>query len=372
MSPGNGRAAQVAKYLAAIGASSLAGEDLIGALARSNGGASFDVDGLALQPDLLQLVPEALALENRMLPIHRHGDLLFIAVADGGSRDGLLELEHLLGLQVEAVPVSELDIPGLLVKAHQLLRRKSPGVAVANTPSTADEEKRGPDVDSLGIPESILRRLRKVLAGSQGLILLCGPAKSGKTTTLQALRQELRGQGLRTAAFDRGDGVAALESALQADPDLVTVDETASPALASRALRAAVEGRRVLMAFQAPDAGAALARLGDLHVDPHLVSTAVRGGLSQRLLRGVCPSCTVLKPEDPTELEDLRLDSLLRSIPLSHGKGCSACGKRGTRGGVAVFEYGERSSDGSLREGFQPLVADALTKLVAGRFSLKE
>jgi MSHA biogenesis protein MshE len=241
-----------------------------------------------------------------------------------------------------------------------------------NSPGTDVVGKHGPDLDSLGIPEAILRRLRKVLAGSQGLILLSGPAKSGKTTTLHALRQELRGQGLRTAAFDRSHGVAALEEALQADSDLVVVDETASPALASRALRAAVEGRRVMMAFQAPDAASALVRLVDLHVDPHLASTALRAGLSQRLLRGVCPNCAELKPEDPGELEDLRLDSLLRSVPLKRGKGCSACGKSGTRGVVAVFEYGDRRSDGTLREGFQPLVADALAKLVAGRFSLKE
>src|SRR5229473_2207150 len=76
VSLGNGRAGEVAKYLAAIGASSLTGEDLVGALARCNDGSSFDVDGLALHPDLLRLVPEDLALENRILPVHRHQDLL--------------------------------------------------------------------------------------------------------------------------------------------------------------------------------------------------------------------------------------------------------------------------------------------------------
>jgi len=371
VSSGNGRAGDVARYLAAIGALSLKGEDLVGALARRNGGASLDIDGLPLTPDLLELVPEELALENRILPVHRHGDLLFIAVPEGSPRDGLGELEHLLGLRMEAVSVTELDVPGLLVKAHQLLRRKIRTEAAAK-PAGPGEEKRGPQLESLGIPEAILRRLRKVLAGSQGLILLSGPAKSGKTATLLALRQELRGQGLRTASLGPGDGVAALEEALLADPDVVAIDETASPALASRALRAAVEGRRVLMAFRAPDAAAALARLGELHVDPHLVLTAARAGLNQRLLRGVCPDCAELKPEDPTTLEDLRLEGLLRSVPLKRGKGCAACAKSGTRGEVAVFEYGERDRDGGLREGFLPLVADALAKLVAGRFSLRE
>jgi type II secretory ATPase GspE/PulE/Tfp pilus assembly ATPase PilB-like protein len=126
------------------------------------------------------------------------------------------------------------------------------------------------------------------------------------------------------------------------------------------------------MTFQTADAASALVRLSELNADAHLVSTAVRAGLNQRLLRGVCPDCAELKPEDPVVLEDLRLDSLLRAIPLKRGKGCAACGKTGAKGTVAVFEYGERSADGSLREGFQPLVADALAKLVAGRVSLKE
>ena len=372
MSRGNGRAGEVAKYLAAIGASSLSGEDLVGALARRNDGASFDVDGLALHPDLLQLVPEDLALENRILPVHRYQDLLFVAVPDGGSRDGLEELEHLLGLRVEAVAVTELDVPGLLVKAQQLLRRKARSTTASTNQAPASEDKQGLDLESLGLPEGILRRLRKVLAGPQGLILLGAPARAGKTTTLRALRQDLQRQGLRTAAFDRTHGVASVEEALKSDPDAFVIDETASPAVASAVLRASVEGRRVLMSFQVPNAASALARLGELNVDPHLVATAVRAGLTQRLLRGVCPDCAELKAEEAASLEDLRLDTLLRAVPLKRGTGCAACGKTGNRGTVAVFEYGERNPDGSLLEGFQPLVADALAKLVAGRVSLKE
>ncbi|MBV8879656.1 MAG: hypothetical protein JO332_06830, partial [Planctomycetaceae bacterium] len=122
MNPEHGRAGDAARYLADIGAGSLDREDLVQALARRNGADSFDVDGLALLPDLLRLVPEELALENRILPVHRHGELLFVAVPEGAAGDGLAELQHLLGLRIEAVAVSEIDVPGLLVKAHQLLR----------------------------------------------------------------------------------------------------------------------------------------------------------------------------------------------------------------------------------------------------------
>ncbi|HLY08246.1 MAG TPA: ATPase, T2SS/T4P/T4SS family [Planctomycetota bacterium] len=372
MGRGNGQAGDVAKYLSAIGASSLAREDLVVALTRRNAGDPFDVDGLALLPDLLRMVPEDLALENRILPVHRSGDILFVAVPDGSPREGLEELEHLLGLRVEPVAVSEIDVPGLLVKAHQLLRRRNRSSAPSTAAASGGAVRGGPDLDHLGVPEPILSRLRAALSASPGLILLGGPAGSGKTTTMAALAGDFRRRGLRAVSFDRTHGVAALEEALEADPDAVLVDETASPAMASRALRAAVEGRRVLMAFQAPDALSALARLAALQVDSHLLATATKAGLNQRLLRGVCPDCADVRPEDPVVLEDLRLDGLLGSVPLRLGRGCSACGKTGTRGQVAVFEYGERSTDGGLREGFSPLVADALGKLVAGRISLSE
>jgi hypothetical protein len=367
---GNGQAGEVATYIAAIGASALGPEDLVGALARRNPGETVDVDGLPLAPDLLRLVPESLAFENGLLPVHRTGDLLFVAMT--GDGDGLAELEHLLGLRLSPIAVTEIDVRGVLVKARQLLERR--GRSEASAPAALRKEEGGEwaSLDHLGIPDGILRRLRKVLAGAQGLILLTGPAGSGKSRTLRAIAAELVANGQRVAGLDARQGVAALEEALAADPDALAIDETPSPALAARALRAATEGRRVILALRGPDAQAGLALLAALKVDAHLAATATRAALNQRLLGRVCDACAESKPEDPGILEDLRLEKLLRGVPLRRGKGCDACGKTGCRGAVAVFEYGERGADGSLREGFQPLVADALAKLVGGEIPLRE
>jgi predicted ATPase len=373
VNPGKGRSEAAAIVLSAFGLSFLDGEDLVAALTRRNDGESFDVDGLALVPDLLQLVPEALAFENRILPLHRTEDILFVAVpADGTAEEGLVELEQLLGLAIEAIPVAEIDVPGVLVKAHQLIRRRARASAAPPAGAVLPAGAAGLALDQLGLPGAILKRVRQALSEPQGILLVAGPAGSGKTTTLRALAAELEGKGLRVLRIARTQGVATLEEALASDPDALAIDETSSPALAARALRASLEGRRVLMAIQAPDAAAALARLIELKVDPHLAGLALRAGLNQRLLRGVCPGCAESRPEEAAVLEDLRLDTLLRGVPLRRGKGCAACAKTGHQGRVAVFEFGERRSDGTLRGDFQPLVADALAKLVAGKVPLKE
>lgn len=366
MGRGNGQAGEVAAYLAAIGASSLDPEDTVGALARRNAGETVDVDGLPLLPELLRLVPEALAFEKGLLPVHRHGDLLFVAIGADGA--GVDELERLLGLRIESVPVGEIDVRGVLVKARQLMERRGPAAAVA-APAKNDETGRKISLEELAIPDGILRRLRKVLSAAQGMILVTGPAGSGKTRTLRAILADLRAKNLGVAVLDATQGVAALEEALAKDPDAVVIDGTSSPAVAARALRAVPEGRRLILALRAPDAQAGLALLAGMKVDPHLVASAVRAGLNQRLLGRVCDACGESRAEDPAVLEDLRLEKLLKGVPLRRGRGCNACGKTGMSGAVAVYEYGE---GGSLREGFQPLVADALGKLVSGQVPLRE
>lgn len=373
MNPANGSARAVARYLAEIGAASHEGEDLVVALTRRAVGETIDVDGVLLEPGLIQSVPEALALENRILALHRTGDLLFVAVpAEGRVDAGLSELELLLGLQVVPVPVSELDVPGLLVKAHQLLRRRTRGgTAVRPAPPPAAFPE-GPALAELEMPAEMLKRLKQVLSEPQGLILLSGPAGSGKSTTLRALAGELRRRGLKVAALSREQGLAALEDILKEDPDALLLDGTESPAVAARALRAATEGRRVVLALEAPDGAAAQVRLAEMKVDAHLVATALRAGLHQRLLKRLCIHCREEYREDPAALEDLRLEGLLRGVPLKRSRGCKSCAGIGTQGSVAVFEYGEKGAAGTLRSGFQPLVADALAKLVSGVTTLKE
>jgi hypothetical protein len=373
VSRGNGHAREVARYLAEIGADSAVAEDLVVALLRRAAGDPLEVDGLLLDPTLLEFVPESLAFENRILPIHRTRRILFVAVPAGRiPEEGLRELERTLGLAVEAIPVGEIDVGGVLVKAHQLLRRRGRRPAAAPLGAVGSSPGGAVGLSELGLPAGILERIRRAMSDHQGLLLVTGPAGSGKSMTLAALVEEFRRQALRVSAVDALQGLAALDEILLGDPDVIAVDGLESPSVAARAVRAAVEGRRILIALDAADGASAVAKLSDLKVDPHLVGLALRGALNQRLLRRICAGCRGEYREEPATLEDLRLEALLKDVPLRRGKGCDACGRTGYRGSVGIFEYGGRAADGSPREGFQPLVADALAKLLAGETTLKE
>ncbi len=373
VSRGNGHAREVARYLAEIGAASAVAEDLVVALTRRASGDPLEVDGLLLDPPLLEFVPEALAFEHRILPIHRTRKFLFVAVpADMIPEEGLHELERTLGLAVEAIPVSEIDVGGVIVKAHQLLRRRGRGSAVPSGDAAPSSAAGTVALSDLGLPAAIHPRLKRAMSDHQGLLLLTGPAGSGKGTTLTALAEDFRRQALRVSSVDALQGLAALDDVLLGDPDVLAIDGLVSPSVAARAVRAAVEGRRVLIALEAADGVGAVAKLAEMKVDAHLIGLALKGALNQRLLRRICPDCRASYREELATLEDLRLDALLKDVPLRRGRGCDACGQTGYRGRVGVFEYGDRASDGSPREGFQPLVADALAKLLAGETTLKE
>jgi hypothetical protein len=373
VSRGNGHAREVARYLAEIGAASAVAEDLVVALSRRAAGEPLEVDGLLLDPPLLDFVPEALAFEHRILPIHRTRRVLFVAVPAGMvPEEGLHELERTLGLAVEAIPVSEIDVAGVLVKARQLLRRRGRGSTAA--PGEAVHSSPGGNVglSDLGLPAAIQTRLRRAMSDHQGLLLVTGPARAGKSTTLAALAEEFRRQALRVSTVDALQGLAALDEILLGDPDVLAIDGLESPSVAARAVRSAVEGRRVVIAVDAADGLAAVAKLSEMKVDAHLVGLALKAVLNQRLLRRICSGCRGEYREEAATLEDLRLEALLKDVPLRRGKGCDACGRTGYRGFVGVFEYGEPAADRSLREGFQPLVADALAKLLAGETTLRE
>ena len=168
----------------------------------------------------------------------------------------------------------------------------------------APVNERPRQLDELGMPPDLERRLRDLVRAAAGLVVCVGPTGAGKTTTLYAALSELADgtrhlatiedpvehvvEGVTQLQVHEGAGVdfsTGLRALLRHDPDVILVGEIRDRETAAVAVRAALSGHLVLTTLHAKDATSALARLVDLGVDPVMMSLALTGVVAQRLLR---------------------------------------------------------------------------------------
>lgn len=142
------------------------------------------------------------------------------------------------------------------------------------------------------------------------MILLVGPTGSGKSTTLCAMMTELAKEevnivtledpveydidGVNQCQINEKTGMTfanGLTAILRQDPDIIGVGEIRDAKTAQIAMRAAITGHLVLSTLHTNDAVSAIDRLEDIGIEPYLVSGALKGVISQRLVRKICPHC---------------------------------------------------------------------------------
>ena len=196
-----------------------------------------------------------------------------------------------------------------------------------------------------------------------GVLLLVGPTGSGKTTTMYAMINELNKPEVNLVTLEdpveyNVDGVnqvqinektgmtfaAGLRAILRQDPDIVAVGEIRDGETAEIAMRAAITGRLVLSTIHTNDAVGTIERLYDIGVEPYLTASALRGIISQRLVRRICPQCKQAYEPSMDELEDLRLPKK-PGMKFYKGAGCPECFNTGYRGRAAIFEMLPMSSE---------------------------
>ena len=212
------------------------------------------------------------------------------------------------------------------------------------------------DPKGIGLAGSNLEKYNRLIHANNGMVLIVGPTGSGKSSTMYTMIRELNDDSVNLVTLEDPveyniDGAnqvqinektgmtfaSGLRAILRQDPDIVAVGAIRDGETAEIAMRAAITGHLVLSTVHTFDAASTIDRLVDIGVEPYLIASGVRGVISQRLVRKVCPHCREEYRPSPEEFEaiGLRYDPGVR---FYRGSGCPMCFGTGYRGRTGVFE----------------------------------
>ena len=213
-------------------------------------------------------------------------------------------------------------------------------------------------LDSLGIGEDVLEKLRELIHLPNGILLVTGPTGSGKTTTLYSALGEINNpedklltaedpveydiEGIIQCPINDAVGMTferALRAFLRQDPDRILVGEIRDFETAQIAIEASLTGHFVFSTLHTNDAASTVTRLVDMGVEPFLISSSLAGVLGQRLIRRVCKNCKTLYTPTDDDLERLNLTrEEIGDRKFCYGKGCPTCNYTGYKGRKALTE----------------------------------
>jgi general secretion pathway protein E/type IV pilus assembly protein PilB len=259
-------------------------------------------------------------------------------------------------------------------------------------------------VDKLGLSESNLALMQKLIRRPEGIIIVTGPTGSGKTTTLYAVLSQInslernimtledpveyevqlmrQGQVREGTGMNFSDGVRAM---LRQDPDVIFIGEVRDNATAAMALRASMTGHQVFTTLHTNDAAGAIPRLHDLGLSHGLLAGNIIAIVAQRLARTLCVHCSTKRAASIDECRILGVDP---NAPPQIGQpvGCPECRFTGYKGRMAVHEIlpmnrvlDEMVLTGAslvnVRErarkfGYIPIVEDGMNKILQGHLTL--
>lgn len=218
-------------------------------------------------------------------------------------------------------------------------------------------------LESVGMPEDIRDRFAAQLNRNHGLILVAGNTGAGKSTTACAAMQTLaKGERYLVSVedpieyeIDAVDQIevnhragmtfeSGLRSLVRMDADVILIGEIRDQVSAQIACQAAMSGQLVIATIHAGFAGGAVARLVDLGVDVHNVSSCLRAVLAQSLVRKLCTRCRVAYTPNSSVIEQLGCEDFsgqLHKSTVSLSDPCPRCDGRGFLRRTGVFELME-------------------------------
>ena len=292
--------------------------------------------------------------------------------------DGVLHSVYELPQQVCAAVTSRIKILGRMDVAEK--RRPQDGRLKTRSPEGSEVELRlatlptafgeklvmrifDPDVlqksfEQLGLADDDLDRWNTMTGMGNGIVLVTGPTGSGKTTTLYSTLRKLATPEVNVCTIedpiemvepafnqmqvnhgidlDFSSGVRAL---MRQDPDIIMVGEIRDLETANMAVQAALTGHLVLSTLHTNDSPSSLSRLLELGVPPYLLKATVRGIMSQRLVRILCPECKTEVPTDEDAWKQLTAPwKVSAPATMSQPVGCKACRDTGYIGRQGIYE----------------------------------
>lgn len=282
-------------------------------------------------------------------------------------------------------------------------------------------------IEKLGIEDEKLAELKKLVVKPYGLVLVCGPTGSGKTTTLHSLLGyintddrkiwtaedpvEITQPGLRQVQVNSKIGwtfAAAMRSFLRADPDVIMVGEMRDQETTKIGIEASLTGHMVFSTLHTNSAPESITRMLDLGMDPFNFADALLAILAQRLAKTLCPECKQAYTPSASEIEELALEycegskfhphdiieawkssfSKKDKFTLYRAKGCDTCHGSGYKGRLGLYEFMtinnkikhliqskatvEEIFHAALENGMHTLKQDGIRKVLQGKTDISQ
>jgi len=214
------------------------------------------------------------------------------------------------------------------------------------------------DINKLGFSDEVVAQLKKIGKLPHGMMIVCGPTGSGKTTTLYSLLKhvdspekniitvedpvEYQLEGINQVTVRADVGLtfgSALRAILRQDPNIIMIGEIRDFETVDIAIKSALTGHLVLSTIHTTTACGSIVRLINMGVEPFLIDSAVVCILAQRLVRKVCSNCKEEYPVSADILNTLRVRVDKSSkYKFFRGKGCSRCFNLGYSGRISIAE----------------------------------
>jgi type IV pilus assembly protein PilB len=269
-----------------------------------------------------------------------------------------------------------------------------------------------PTLQELGLRGTALRSLETAILRPHGVILVCGPTGSGKTTTLYSVLSRLNTTRVNIASLEdpveyEMGGInqvqinpavgltfaSGLRAFLRQDPNIILVGEIRDKETTELAIQAALTGHLVFSTLHTSTASGALPRLVDLGAEGFLLASTINAIVGQRIVRKICTHC-IEEFAPPQQLIDEMKSSLgplfpqTGEIKLHKGKGCAECGNMGYMGRVGIYEVlpasdtvsrlivehspAAKIEDQATKEGMITMKQDGYLKVLQGETTIEE